>query len=96
MRPLLQILFVALCVLSVPARAFADADALYRQGLALKEQGKNDEAIKKLEEAVAANPRHGMAWGAGGPRAQHKQHNPKPHRADHTATRSAPTRARRR
>ncbi len=76
MQPLLRILFVALCVL-VPARAFAeDADALYRQGLALKEQGKNDEAIKKLEEAVAANPRHGMAWASLGHLYKQKQDLP--------------------
>src|SRR6188768_3027508 len=86
MRPLLRILFVVLCVLSVPTRAFADADALYRQGLALKEQGKNDEAIKKLEEAVAANPRHGMAWASLGHLYKQKQDIPKAIGAYESAT----------
>jgi tetratricopeptide (TPR) repeat protein len=44
-------------------RAFAeDADAFYKQGLAYKQEGKADQAIEALEHAVAANPRHYMAW----------------------------------
>ena len=74
MRSLLRILFAALCVLSMPAPAFAEnADALYRQGLAYKQQGKSDEAIKALEAAVAANPRHGMAWASLGHLYKQKQ-----------------------
>ena len=57
MRPLLQILFAVLCVLAAPAPALADdADALYRQGLALKQQGKNDEALKIFELNAKRHP----------------------------------------
>ncbi len=44
--------------------AYADksADASYKEGLAYKEQGKVDEAISAMKAAVAANPKHGMAW----------------------------------
>jgi len=48
---------------AVPHAAFAeDADAFYKQGLAYKQEGKTDQAIEALEHAVAANPRHYMAW----------------------------------
>jgi tetratricopeptide (TPR) repeat protein len=48
---------------AVPRAAFAeDADAYYKQGLAYKQEGKADQAIESLEHAVAANPRHYMAW----------------------------------
>ena len=87
MRPLLRILFAALCVLSVPGIAFADnADALYRQGLAYKQQGKTDDAIKALEGAVAANPRHGMAWASLGHLYKQKQDIPKAVGAYESAT----------
>jgi tetratricopeptide (TPR) repeat protein len=46
-----------------PRTAFAeDADAFYKQGLAYKQEGKADQAIAALERAVAANPKHYMAW----------------------------------
>jgi len=46
-----------------PSVAFAeDADAYYKQGLAYKAEGKSDQAIEALERAVAANPKHYMAW----------------------------------
>jgi len=49
--------------LAVPQTAFAeDADAFYKQGLAYKQENKPDQAIEALEHAVAANPKHYMAW----------------------------------
>jgi tetratricopeptide (TPR) repeat protein len=49
--------------LAVPHAAFAeDADAFYKQGLAYKQENKPDQAIEALEHAVAANPKHYMAW----------------------------------
>src|SRR5882757_99018 len=39
-----------------------DADAFYKQGVAYKQEGKSDQAIDALEHAVAANPKHYMAW----------------------------------
>ncbi|HEX4418851.1 MAG TPA: tetratricopeptide repeat protein, partial [Kofleriaceae bacterium] len=39
-----------------------DADAFYKQGIAYKQEGKADQAIDSLEHAVAANPKHYMAW----------------------------------
>ncbi|HEX2686072.1 MAG TPA: tetratricopeptide repeat protein [Kofleriaceae bacterium] len=48
---------------AVPHAAFAeDADAFYKQGLAYKSEGKADQALEALEHAVAANPKHYMAW----------------------------------
>jgi tetratricopeptide (TPR) repeat protein len=41
-----------------------DADAFYKQGIAYKSEGKSDEAIDAFEHAVAANPKHYMAWAA--------------------------------
>ncbi|HSR99281.1 MAG TPA: tetratricopeptide repeat protein [Kofleriaceae bacterium] len=50
-------------LLAAPTAAFAeDADAFYKQGLAYKNEGKADQAIEALEHAVAANPKHYMAW----------------------------------
>ncbi|MGE5180964.1 MAG: tetratricopeptide repeat protein [Acidobacteriota bacterium] len=48
--------------LSGTALADKSADASYKEGLAYKEQGKVDEAIASMQAAVAANPKHGMAW----------------------------------
>src|SRR5436853_6726970 len=60
---LARILFALGTLVAVPTASFAeDADAYYKQGLAYKQQGKNDDAISALEKAVAANPKHGMAW----------------------------------
>jgi Flp pilus assembly protein TadD len=51
--------------LAVPGAALAgDADAFYKQGIAYKSEGKADEAIDAFEHAVAANPKHYMAWAA--------------------------------
>ena len=48
---------------AAPRAAFAeDADAFYKQGLAYKQENKPDQAIEALEHAVAANPKHYMAW----------------------------------
>jgi len=50
---------------ALPRAAFAEeADAFYKQGIAYKQEGKADEAIDAFEHAVAANPRHYMAWAA--------------------------------
>src|SRR5690242_18075472 len=78
----MRALFTTLVILSVTfasARAARadDADALYKQGLAYKAEGKADEAIKALEGAVAANPRHGMAWSSLGNLYKGKQDLPK-------------------
>ena len=51
-----------LLVVAAPAAHADDAGALYKQGIAYKNQGKDDDAIASLEKAVAADPRHGMAW----------------------------------
>ena len=49
--------------LAAPRSARAeDADAFYKQGVAYKQEGKADKAIEAFEQAVAANPRHYMAW----------------------------------
>lgn len=51
--------------LAVPGTALAgDADAFYKQGIAYKQEGKADQAIDAFEHAVAANPKHYMAWAA--------------------------------
>src|ERR1041385_7684198 len=59
--------------------AFADksADANYKEGIAYKQQGKIDEAIKAMEAAVGANPKHGMAWAALGSLYKQKKDLPK-------------------
>src|SRR4029079_11072120 len=50
-------------LIAVPTAAYAeDADAFYKQGLAYKNEGKADQAIDALEHAVAAHPKHYMAW----------------------------------
>ena len=61
----MRVATIALVVaLSSAGVAFADkgADAYYKEGLAFKQQGKTEDAIKSLEAAVAANPKHGQAW----------------------------------
>src|SRR5262249_36831347 len=51
--------------LGIPRAALAgDADAFYKQGIAYKQEGKAEEAIDAFEHAVAANPKHYMAWAA--------------------------------
>src|SRR5688572_15484605 len=64
MRSPIRILITLLLVVGVPTVAFADgeADAQDNQGRAFKQQGKVDDAITAFEKAVAANPKHGMAW----------------------------------
>src|SRR5262245_3417224 len=44
------------------ADAGTEADAHYRSGIALKEQGRTDDAIHELELAVVTKPTHFMAW----------------------------------
>ena len=58
-----RVLAVAVALLiAAPAARADESGALYRQGMALKNQGKDDEAIAAFEKAVAENPKHGMAW----------------------------------
>lgn len=47
---------------SAPAFADKTSDASYKEGLAYKTEGKIDEAIKAMKDAVAQNPKHVMAW----------------------------------
>lgn len=54
-----------------------DSGALYKQGIALKAQGKDDEAILALERSVAANPRNGLAWASLGHLYKKKQDHAK-------------------
>src|SRR5690349_19349859 len=70
--------FVIVCV-AATGSAFAgkDADASYKEGLAYKQEGKLDEAIDAMQAAVAANPRHGMAWAALGNLYKQKKDLPK-------------------
>jgi tetratricopeptide (TPR) repeat protein len=63
MSKLARTLLATGVLLAVSPAAFAeDADAFYKQGLAYKQEGKSDQAIEALEHAVAANPKHYMAW----------------------------------
>ena len=62
MRLLAAIVFVIGLVAARPALADKAADAHYKEGLAYKLEGKVDKAIESLEQAVAKNPKHGMAW----------------------------------
>ena len=75
---LARILFALGALVAVPSVAFGqDADAYYKQGLAFKQQGKADDAIAALEKAVAANPKHGMAWASLGHLYKQKGDNAK-------------------
>ena len=78
MRSPIRILITFLLVVGIPSIAFADgeADAQYKQGLAFKQQGKVDDAIGAFEKAVAANPKHGMAWASLGHLYKQKQVEP--------------------
>ena len=60
-----------------PAFADKDADAYYKEGLAYKQEGKVDEAIESLQQAVAQNPKHGMAWASLGGLYKQKKDLPK-------------------
>jgi len=63
MSPLTRLLLAAGLCLAIPRAAHAeDADAYFKQGVAYKQEGKADQAIEAFEHAVAANPRHYMAW----------------------------------
>src|SRR5690242_20191058 len=85
MRALAAITFAASLLLGSPA--FADkADAAYKAGLEYKQKGKIDEAIKALQDAVAANPKHGMAWASLGSLYKQKQDLPKSIEAYENAT----------
>src|SRR3569623_235023 len=77
MRGLAAIPFAVAMLLAAPAFADKDADAYYKEGLAYKQEGKIDEAIKARSAAVAQNPRHGMAWAALGSLYKQKKDLPK-------------------
>lgn len=63
MSTLSRLLLAAGLWLAIPRAAFAeDADAFYKQGIAYKQEGKSEQAIQAFEHAVAANPKHYMAW----------------------------------
>src|SRR5579859_435595 len=63
MSTLTRLLLAAGLCFGLARPAFAeDADAFYKQGIAYKQEGKSDQAIEAFEHAVAANPRHYMAW----------------------------------
>lgn len=63
MPTLTRLLLVAGLCLAIPRAARAeDADAFYKQGIAYKQGGKPEQAIEAFEHAVAANPKHYMAW----------------------------------
>jgi tetratricopeptide (TPR) repeat protein len=63
MSTLTRLVLAAGLCLAIPRAALAeDADAFYKQGVAYKQEGKADQAIEAFEHAVAANPRHYMAW----------------------------------
>jgi tetratricopeptide (TPR) repeat protein len=63
MPTLTRLLLAAGLCLALPRAALAeDADAFYKQGVAYKQEGKADQAIDAFEHAVAANPKHYMAW----------------------------------
>jgi Flp pilus assembly protein TadD len=63
MSTLTRLLLAAALCLAFPRAALAeDADAFYKQGIAYKQEGKADRAIEAFEHAVAANPKHYMAW----------------------------------
>ena len=63
MSTLTRLVLAAGLCLAIPRAALAeDADAFYKQGVAYKQEGKSDQAIEAFEHAVAANPRHYMAW----------------------------------
>ena len=66
-----------LAVGSVPAQADSPAAAHYKQGLAFKNQGKEEDAIAAFEKAVAADARHAMAWASLGHLYKKKKDYPK-------------------
>src|SRR5258706_16176757 len=71
------IVAVCLLLLSGPVLADKDGDAYYKEGLAFKQEGKTDDAIKSLEQAVAKNPKHAMAWASLGALYKQKDDYPK-------------------
>jgi tetratricopeptide (TPR) repeat protein len=62
MRRVATLAFLLVVAFATPALADKTADASYKEGLAYKEEGKIDDAIASMQEAVTANPNHGMAW----------------------------------
>ena len=69
----------ALLIALAPTTAYADkdADSYYKEGLAYKSEGKIDEAIAAIQQAVANNPKHGMAWASLGSLYKQKKDLPK-------------------
>lgn len=77
MRGLTAICFAVATLFAAPTFADKDADAYYKEGLAYKQEGKVDDAIKALQQAVVNNPRHGMAWASLGSLYKQKKDLPK-------------------
>src|SRR5690242_9623177 len=86
MRGLTAVCFAVATLFAAPAFADKDADAYYKEGLAFKQEGKVDDAIKALEQAVATNPKHGMAWASLGSLYKQKRDLPKSIQAYEHAT----------
>src|SRR5688572_12120757 len=76
MKPWTSLLvFAVLLAVAAPARA-DKAEALYKEGMAFKNQGKVDEAIAAFEKCVAERPTHVMGWASLGTLyKQKKQHD---------------------
>ncbi len=84
-------LSVLLLVASLAAPARADrAEALYKEGMAYKNQGKIDEAIAAFEKAVAERPNHVMAWSSLGTLYKKKEQYDKAVAAYEKATELSP------
>jgi Tfp pilus assembly protein PilF len=76
---LLATLLLSLALVT-PALAGDDAQsaaAHHKKGMALKTQGKDDEAIAEFEAALALDPDIGMAWAALGHLYKKKQERKK-------------------
>jgi tetratricopeptide (TPR) repeat protein len=91
MKRLVQFLvaIVALAVIASPVLA-EKAAALFKEGMALKGQGKTDEAISKLEAAVQERATHVMAWASLGHLYKSKGEHEKAIRAYEQATSFVP------
>ena len=77
MRALAAIVFVVGLLFTGPALADKAAEAHYKEGLAYKLEGKVDQAIASLEQAVAKKPQHDQAWASLGSLYKQKGDLPK-------------------
>ncbi|MFT3693070.1 MAG: tetratricopeptide repeat protein [Kofleriaceae bacterium] len=85
-----RLALVLLLATAAPALADKTADASYKEGLAYKQEGKIDDAIKAMEEATATNPKHLMAWSSLGAMYKQKKDYPKSIEAYEHATQLLP------